>query len=157
MPGPAGEHKFPLFQVSKTITFYSTPRHLDASFLHENYVENGLSIAQISDLISSSKTAVRKGLDQAGIEIREPHHPHNGRKSQPRYGEKLVKGKTVGFKQERNVVKAIIEMKSNGLSLRQIASTLTTMKIPTKLRGQKWHPMMVSRVLQGNHDVEQDL
>jgi hypothetical protein len=76
--------------------------------------------------------------------------PHNGRKSQRRYGEQLIKGRTIEFKQEQSVVDAVKEMKSNGMSLRQIASTLTTMKIPTKLTGQKWHPMMVSRIIQGN-------
>jgi hypothetical protein len=37
-------------------------------------------------------------------------------------------------------------MKSEGLSLRAIARCLDQMKVPTKMKGKKWHPEMVERI-----------
>lgn len=34
-----------------------------------------------------------------------------------------------------------------GLSIRQIAKNLSTMGVPTKCNGQKWHPEMIKRLL----------
>ena len=49
------------------------------------------------------------------------------------------------YKREQRVIDTIVELKSQ--SLRQIARTLSKLKIPTKLSGVAWHPMMVKRVL----------
>jgi hypothetical protein len=44
-------------------------------------------------------------------------------------------------------VNSIKQMKAEGLSLRAIARCLDLMKVPTKMRGKKWHPEMVKRIL----------
>ncbi len=110
------------------------------------YVVEGLLIKGILSQIFSSKEAVRNGLINAGIAIRESHTPHNGRKSQSKFGGRLVKGKVIEYKQEQHVISAIVEMKTSGMTLRQIADTLQAMKIPTKCRGRSWHPEMVRRI-----------
>ena len=48
---------------------------------------------------------------------------------------------------ESRVIKAVDELRSQGLSLRQIAKFLDQIGVPTKCRGKKWHPEMVKRLL----------
>ena len=48
---------------------------------------------------------------------------------------------------EARVVKAITDMRSQGMSLRQIAAVLSQIGVPTKCRGRGWHPQMVARIL----------
>ncbi len=93
-------------------------------------------------------SGVYRGLDwkDHGIPIRSPHS-HHGNPSQPRFGEKLRKGKAVTHMAEKRVVKAVIEMRNDGLSLRQIAAYLDKIGVPTKKQGKKWHPEMVKRII----------
>jgi hypothetical protein len=125
----------------------------DAAFLRQKYVTEGLSIKQISSQIFSSKDAVRRGLIRAGIKIREPHKGH-GRVAQPRYGQKLQNGKVAEHLTEKRVVRAILDLRTQGLSLRQIAKFLIQMKVSTKRRGKAWHPEMVKRILEVNNHME---
>jgi hypothetical protein len=106
----------------------------------------GLSIAQISSQIFSSKEAVRENLHRLGIPLREPHRPH-GRPARAAYGEKKREGKLVSHLAEKRIVAAILDLKKQGLSLRQISGFLSKMKVPTKRRGKSWHPEMVKRIL----------
>jgi hypothetical protein len=115
-------------------------------FLHQKYVVEGLSIAQIAEEIFSSKEAVRKGLQKTGIEVREAHQPH-GRQSQPKFGAKRFGGKVTEHKTEQKVIDAIEEMRRNKMGLRQIARCLSQMGVPTKCKGVKWHPEMVRRII----------
>lgn len=133
-------------KIEDFLDFRITPPYRDPSLLHQKYVIEGLSIAQIADQFSSSKEAVRKGILRAGIAVREAHLPH-GRPSQPRYGQKLNNCKLAGHKAEHRVVEAIMEMRANKMGLRQIARCLSQMGVPTKCRGQKWHPEMVQRII----------
>ena len=55
---------------------------------------------------------------------------------------------------EKRVIKAIIEMREQGMTLRQVASCLDHIGVPTKKRGKKWHPEMVKRILSKNKSVE---
>jgi hypothetical protein len=129
-----------------SIEYNHAPKYLDKDFLHQKYVVEGLSTAQIASQIFSSKDSVQKGLRLVGIPARVPHQPH-GRQSQPRYGQKRVEGKVGEHKTEQRVINAVREMRANGLTLRAIASCLGEMKVPTKCRGKKWHPEMVKRIL----------
>lgn len=105
-----------------------------------------LSIRQIANEFLSSKEAVRMGLINAGIALREPSKPH-GRQSQPKYGQRKVNGIVVEYKHERGIINAVMQMREQGLSLRQIAKNLSAMGVPTKCNGKKWHPEMVKRLL----------
>ncbi len=123
-----------------------TPCFRNFDLLHQKYLVEGLSLRQIATDFLSSKEAVRKGLLDFGIPLREAHQPH-GRQSQTKYGSIRKSGVLADQKQEQRIIRAVRELRERGLSLRQIASTLSTMGIPTKCQGQKWHPQMVSRIL----------
>ena len=138
----------PPLELLDYVGFVHTPRYKDKAFLHQKYVVEGLSIAQIAAQISSSKEAVRCGLVAAGIPIREAHKPH-GRPAQPRFGKRVVAGKTQAHIAETRVVKAVVDMRAQGMTLRQIAAFLSQIGVPTKCRGKGWHPQMVSRILKG--------
>ena len=128
------------------IGFDAQPLYKDRCFLHEKYVLEGLSIAQISSQIFSSKEAVRENLIRFGIPLREAHLPH-GNPAQPKFGEKKRQGKLVTHLAEKRVIEAVIDMRKQQLSLRQIAKFLTKIGVPTKRRGVAWHPEMVKRLL----------
>jgi len=118
------------------------------TFLHQKYVVQGLSLAQIAVEICSSKDAVRRGLIEGGINIREPHLPHHGRESQPAFGRRRVKGSTVEVQVESRVIKAILDLKARGMGLREIARTLSQIGVPTKAKGKGWHPQMLKRIIE---------
>ena len=119
---------------------------LNREFLHQKYVTEGLSLAQISREIFSSKSTIRKALMDNGIPLRELHRPH-GNSAQLRFGRKKIANKVVPHLAELRVVRAIEDLRSKGFSLRQIAQFLTQIKVPTKLRGKAWHPQMIKRIL----------
>ena len=129
-----------------TIIFYHTPAYKDKIVLHQKYIVEGLSIRQIALQFLSSKEAIRMALHEHGIPLRKQSLPH-GKPSQIKYGKKIIKGKLQDSISEQRIIKTIKEMKSQGLSLRQIAKNLSTMKIPTKENGKKWHPEMIRRIL----------
>jgi hypothetical protein len=64
-----------------------------------------------------------------------------------KFGQRVIKGTITGHKAEQRVVDSVRQMKAEGLSLRAIARCLNQMKVPTKMRGKKWHPEMVKRIL----------
>lgn len=72
---------------------------------------------------------------------------HHGRPAQSKFGQRVIKDQLIEHKAEKRVVDSVIQMKAEGLSLRAIARCLDQMKIPTKMKGKKWHPEMVKRIL----------
>ena len=139
----------PPLEVSDFIPFVHTKLFKNKEFLQQKYVVEGLSIAQIAEQIVSSKEAVRKALMRFGLPIRQACLPH-GRPAQPRFGLSYRRQALINYKPEQRVIDTIVELKSQGMSLRQIARTLSKLKIPTKLSGVAWHPMMVKRVFNGS-------
>lgn len=85
-------------------------------------------------------------MKRADIPLRVKSN-HHGRPAQPKFGRKVIQGKEGEHKIEQRVVEAINQMKMEGLSLRAIARCLDQMKIPTKMKGKKWHPEMIKRIL----------
>jgi hypothetical protein len=137
----------PPLEMTNIIEFPVTPKLKDQAFLHQKYVVEGLSTSQIAEQISSSKTAVASALKRLGVALRYPHLPH-GHPAQPKFGRRLRRGRVALFPKEERVVGAVAELRSQGLSLRQIARVMSQMKVPTKCNGQAWHPEMVRRVLE---------
>ena len=119
-------------------------------FLTQKYIIEGLSIYQISNEISSSRSFVWEALKRFGIPIRtKSEGQKRGRKSQPRYGMRILNGIETALLGEQRVIVAAKEMHAQGLSLRKIAQILTKMGAPTKCQGRSWHPEMVKRILVG--------
>lgn len=50
---------------------------------------------------------------------------------------------------EQQVIRAIQNLSSDGMTLRQIAQRMTVLGIASKNGKVKWHPMMVKRILDG--------
>ena len=129
--------------ASDSITFAHSPLFHSEFVLHQKYVVEGLSIRQIADEFLSSKEAVRVGLMNAGIPLREKSKLH-GRPSQVKYGQRSAKGRVVDFEKEKKIILSVKQMWDQGLSLRQIAKNLSAMGVPTKCDGKKWHPEISS-------------
>jgi DNA invertase Pin-like site-specific DNA recombinase len=64
----------------------------------------------------------------------------------PAFGERSVDGQLVTDEREAAVAARIAELRSGGMSLREIAAQLNTDGLPSK-RGGAWSPVTVSRVL----------
>lgn len=134
----------PLFLV--ITRWYLDPLFKNSIFLNQKYVVEGLSARQIAREIFSSKMAVLDALKRFGIPVRAPHY-HHGHPSQARYGQHYRKKKLVEHHVEERVIAIIKELHDKGLSLRQIATILSDMKIVTKCQGKRWHQEMVRRIL----------
>ncbi|MBC7466992.1 MAG: recombinase family protein [Bdellovibrio sp.] len=117
-------------------------------FLTQKYIKEGLSIKQIAEEISSSRSFVWDALKRFEIPIRSRSEGQKkGHKSQAKYGIRMVNGFETSHLGEQRVIVAAKEMHELGLSLRKIAQILTKMGAPTKCQGRSWHPEMVSRIL----------
>jgi hypothetical protein len=136
----------PTPQLLDYIDFTYEPLWKDRIFLHQKYVLEGLSIAQIAAQILSSREAVRIGLVEHKIKRRLQGKP-GLRPAQLPYGYRLSKGVMVPHLGEQRVVSLIRKMSADRLSYRKICEFLTSVGVPTKNRGQSWHPEMVRRIL----------
>jgi len=67
-------------------------------------------------------------------------------------GKSSKQGREVPHLAEQRVIQAVLDMRSQGLSLRQIARFLSQSGVPTKCRGKSWHPQMVNRILDGSEE-----
>jgi DNA invertase Pin-like site-specific DNA recombinase len=65
----------------------------------------------------------------------------------PSYGNIVQEGVLQTCPEEDDHVRLIIDLRSQGLSLRQIATTLNTMQIPTKKRGLRWYASTIRQIL----------
>lgn len=118
----------------------------EKDFLHQKYVIEGFSIAQISRQILSSRAAVRDGLSEFGIACLQRGRPGK-RPAQVAYGHRMVNGELLQHEGEQAVISVIQKMAGKGTSLREICEYLSMMRVPTKRRGIRWHPEMVRRIL----------
>jgi hypothetical protein len=133
-------------QVVDTIDFIHEPLWKDKDFLHQKYVIEGRSIRQISEEILSSRAAVRDRLIEFGIKRKAQGKP-GLRPAQVPYGHRLSNGVMVPHLGEQRVLSSVKKMVSNGLSYRKVCEFLTSVGVPTKKRGQRWHPETVRRLL----------
>jgi hypothetical protein len=118
----------------------------DFSSLLEKYQEKGLSLRQIASKKVHSRSAISEQLKGAGVKIRAPGRAH-GNPSQLKFGYRKEIGKVVVHKGEQQIIGAIQDFRSEGLTFRQIAQRMTALRIPSKNGKVKWHPMMVKRII----------
>ncbi len=133
-------------QVIDTIDFNFEQLWKDKHFLHQKYVLEGRSIAQIAVEILSSREAVRMGLIEFGIK-RKQRGERGQNPSQAPYGFRKVEGNLIVHLGEHRVIDSIKKMSTSGLSYRTICEFLTSIKVPTKNRGKSWQPEMIRRIL----------
>lgn len=70
------------------------------------------------------------------------------RNASARFGTRRKHGKLIENMVEARVVKAMVDMHNQGMSLRQIGAFLTQVGVPTKKMGMGWHPETVRRILE---------
>lgn len=116
------------------------------SSLLQEYEEKGLSFRQIAAQKVHSRSTIQKNLKRADVRLRAPGQGH-GNPSQLRFGYRKAEGKIVLHMGEQQVIAAIKDLRSEGMSFRKIAQRMTVLNIPSKNGKRKWHPMMVKRVL----------
>jgi len=132
--------------VIDTIDFNHTPLWQSKNFLAQKYVTEGRSIAQIAAETLSSKEAVRMALLRFEFKLRGQGKP--GRHpAQVSYGYRMSDGLTVPHLGEQRVIESVKKMVHDGLTYRKICEFLTSVGVPTKNRGQSWHPEMIRRLL----------
>jgi hypothetical protein len=119
---------------------------LDLSSLQADYEKNGLSLRQIAAQKVHSKSTIADCLRDAGVRIRAPGQAH-GNPSQLRFGYRKEAGKVIAHMGEQQVMRAIQDLRAEGMTLRGIAYRMTVLMIPSKNGKLKWHPMMVQRIL----------
>ena len=78
--------------------------------------------------------------------LRSPGNAH-GNPSQPRFGFRKTEQGIVSHRGEQHAAGMIQDFRAEGLTLREIAIRLTSLRIPSKNGKHKWHPMMVKRVV----------
>ena len=142
------ERKPTLFSKPYAIDFieFCRPRQYQDEFvLHEKFITQGLSAAQIAQELGCSKAAVKGQLRKFSIR-------KNARNGKTRHnlalGEKIVKGKVMAHKGEAKLLESIKDMHcKEGLSAIAIARILNSMKVPTKKPGKGWHHEVIARIL----------
>ena len=70
---------FPPGKIVDSLSVPLFPPYKNKDLLHQKYVVEGLSIAQIAGQLRSSKSAIRGNLKRFSIPIREPHRNHGSR------------------------------------------------------------------------------
>ena len=125
--------------LSINSNIYESISPLTKSFLHENYIEKGLSVRQIAAQKISSKTAVLDALKRHNIPVRAPGNYTKNRKTIiERFGFRKVDGKLVPHPDESKVIERIIKLRQQGVGSSKIAKIFNEEGVPTKT-GKKWH------------------
>lgn len=127
---------------------------LNKSLFHSDdiirdYSQNGLSLKQISSKIVHSKSAVASKLRSNDVVLRCPHFSH-GNPSQLRFGFRSDSNRVVPHRGEQHIIGIVLDLRSDGMTYRDIAIRLANLKIPSKNGSFKWHPMMVKRIVDFN-------
>lgn len=132
--------------MSNIIDFFHEPEVLSKEFLYQKYVVEGLSCAEISRSVASSRTTILKRLKEYNIELR-PVGSNQKRKRGVGYGERLEKRRLIEHKRETEAIQKMCELRDKGFSYRKIAEVLNTMKVQTKTGRGKWHGKTVHQIL----------
>lgn len=137
-----------LSERSDIIDFLITPKYQDKCFLHQKYVVEGLSTAQIAKIVSSSPSTIQKYLTAFGIETRSSQSGLRMKTGYGlAYGKRVIRKTKVDHHGELKMISKMTELRKQGFSYWKIADILNTMKIPTKTRKGKWHARSVQTIL----------
>lgn len=148
----------PKYAVAKNITSIYQEPFKDKSFLHQKYVVERLSIAEIAAEIFSAESTVHKYLRKFGIPIRKPGDIIR-RKRALAYGRRIEDRRVVAHQRELEVIDKMRSLRDQGFSYWKIADVLNAMKVPTKTRKGKWHARSVQQILDSagrTHRLEEE-
>lgn len=135
---------FPPHHFTISLEFSITRSFREPIFLHQKYVLEGLTPAQIAAQTFSSKKTVVKWLQGLSIPLKPEDIPAT---SQTPYGFKRVHGRLVSDAKEEQNVQRLLELKKKGLTYREIAETMNSLKIHPRKSGGKWHLKTIYKIL----------
>ena len=107
------------------IDFPVFPKYLDAAFLRQKYVDEGLSTAQIAALVFSARSTITKYLKRHGIPLRSEDMAHALRKGQMAFGEHTRKGKVKAHQRELVAIEKMKSLRAKGYSYHRVAEILS--------------------------------
>lgn len=117
--------------------------------LHQKYVQEGLSLTQLSRHLASSRTRIRKALVSFDIPIKTKKYCFNS--TNVPYGKVVSEaGLVVDCKVEQRNIRLILKLRNSGLSLKEICRKLEERKIPTKTGREVWHSESLRQVIKKN-------
>jgi hypothetical protein len=114
-----------------------------SDFLKERFSTQNTTIDHIVDVTDVSRSAIKKSIKALSLERGSSNRVFHG---QAPFGWKLELGRLVEHKGEQRVIAEIIQLRSSGMSLRQIASQLDQSAIKTK-KGRKWQASTILKIL----------
>ncbi len=138
------EHLYSIDYLIDSVSLPTKKPWQNKSVLHQKYVVEGVSLAQIAKEFLCSKNTIRGALIRAGIPLRK--RQERRRSSNIDYGKRLVKGQRIEHLAEQKVIQAIVEMRKEGLSFQKIADFLSEIGVLTKKRRQRWHCEVVRNI-----------
>ena len=142
------EHQQTKFSLNQKISIKSSSctayLPISEALLKQKYLGNRLSMREIAEEFSCSKTRIRDLLLKHNIPLRSPYRYHNRWYA---YGKRMVGGKTIEHKGELRTIATIKQMYGEGMNTSAIARCLNTMKLPTKKQGKGWHQNTVAKIL----------
>ena len=146
--GCSTDTKNTLFQPAQIIVIIKLKSifpYKSKSYLHQRYVEEGMSCQSIADEVGCSRSTILKYLRIHGIESIAPGQ-NRKRKRGLAYG---MKSEVVHKRELLNIQK-MKDFRVKGYSYEKIANIFNTMKIPTKTRRGKWHRKTICSILNNN-------
>lgn len=104
---------------------------------------SGMLMRGIVDLFAQYERAIIRARTKAALAVKASRGERTG---QVRFGFKATPdGHVVEDEGEKKTISRVLELRSNGSSIRTIASQLQAEGIPC--RGQRWHPTTIARLL----------
>ncbi len=120
--------------------------YFEEDVLKKKYLIEKLSIRQIAEEFSSSKSTVLKYLQLYKIKFKKRGSSELA-KPNPAYGERRYGNKLIKNQKEVEVIDLILKLHKSGQSYRAIARTLNKMEVPTRIRNGGWHHEVVRSIL----------
>lgn len=133
----------PGYYFTNSLEFPIVRSYCDAFFLHQKYVVEGLTPAQIAAETFSSKKTVVSWLHRQKI----PLKPEGKTLSQTPYGFRRVHGRLLESPQEQKTISRLSDLQKQGFSYREMAEIMNSLKIPTRKLSGRWHIKTIHKVL----------
>ena len=121
------------------------PLYKSKSFLQQKYVEERLSITEISRQIFSARSTVVRHLESFGIAIRKNDRTRKG--GLPAYGRRRLNCADTDHKREQETIAKVITLRQQGHSYQKIVDILNAMGVPTKTKKAKWYAKTVRSIV----------
>lgn len=120
--------------------------YFEEGVLKQKYLVEKLSVRQIAEEFSSSKSTILKCLKFYKIKSRKRGSLELA-KPNPAYGERRNGNRLVKNQKEVEVIDLILKLHKSGQSYRAVARTLNKMEVPTRSGAGEWHHEVVRSIV----------